>query len=227
MKAKSLKGQKTRQRILKAAADLLQSKGFHATSIDDILSASKTGKSQFYHYFKSKESIVFELIDRFELGDPVSDHSCPSEPTFTPSRFSEIQFDQLNDFFLWLDSFPKDFESGRYRHGCPLGNLASEMATQNEQIRSVLMQTFSHWTKTLESELKKLKHRNLLPPHVDCAQMASITLSCLQGGMLLAKTLKNSQPLKQATTMIKLVLESNQGIKLRKHRPPALISFAP
>ena len=33
-----------------------------ATSPDEIIEASRTGKGQFYHYFKSKEGLVHEVL---------------------------------------------------------------------------------------------------------------------------------------------------------------------
>ena len=52
----------TRQRIIQVAADLLHKQGVHATSPDEIIEASRTGKGQFYHYFKSKEGVIHEVL---------------------------------------------------------------------------------------------------------------------------------------------------------------------
>lgn len=49
--------------MLKAAKKLLLEKGVEATSVDDVLKATKTGKSQFYHYFGSKAGMVDHVID--------------------------------------------------------------------------------------------------------------------------------------------------------------------
>lgn len=40
-------------RIIASAADLFHKQGVHATSPDDVIENSDTGKGQFYHYFKS------------------------------------------------------------------------------------------------------------------------------------------------------------------------------
>ena len=36
-----------------------------ATSPDAIIEASRTGKGQFYHYFKSKEGLVHEVLQTY------------------------------------------------------------------------------------------------------------------------------------------------------------------
>jgi AcrR family transcriptional regulator len=62
MNARSAKGAETRLRIIRAAADLFHKQGVRATSPDQIIEASGTGKGQFYHYFKSKEGLVHEVL---------------------------------------------------------------------------------------------------------------------------------------------------------------------
>ena len=62
MERLSQKGNSTRARIIESARELFHKQGVRATSVDQILEASKTGKSQFYHYFKSKEDIVHEVL---------------------------------------------------------------------------------------------------------------------------------------------------------------------
>ena len=48
----------TKNKIVAVALDLFHENGINATSVDDILEASGTGKSQLYYYFKSKASIT-------------------------------------------------------------------------------------------------------------------------------------------------------------------------
>ncbi len=56
---------KTRSRILDAAADVFADKGYHDTRMDEIASASETSKGAVYHHFPSKNYIFFALIDKF------------------------------------------------------------------------------------------------------------------------------------------------------------------
>lgn len=46
--------QATREQILKAAMDLFFTKGYHATSIEDIAKQAQISKGLLYHYFKGK-----------------------------------------------------------------------------------------------------------------------------------------------------------------------------
>src|ERR1700751_3253170 len=65
MSNRSSRGAETRLRIIRSAADLFHKQGVGATSPDQIIEASGTGKGQFYHYFKSKEGLVHEVLQTY------------------------------------------------------------------------------------------------------------------------------------------------------------------
>lgn len=58
-----------RTQILDAAATLISERGFTSTSVDDVIKGAKlSGKSHFYHYFKSKDALGHEVLARqFDL----------------------------------------------------------------------------------------------------------------------------------------------------------------
>ena len=56
---------KTRSRILDAAADVFADKGYHDAHMDEIVAVSQTSKGAVYHHFPSKNYIFFALIDKF------------------------------------------------------------------------------------------------------------------------------------------------------------------
>jgi AcrR family transcriptional regulator len=51
-----------REGIVDRAADLFASRGFLGTSIADLADACKTSKSLLYHYYDSKEQILFDVM---------------------------------------------------------------------------------------------------------------------------------------------------------------------
>ena len=56
----------TKSRIVKAAWNLFYKKGYEQTTVEDIISASKTSIGTFYHYFKGKEALLNSLSDLFD-----------------------------------------------------------------------------------------------------------------------------------------------------------------
>jgi AcrR family transcriptional regulator len=53
------KRQQTRERLTRAAMALFLDRGFEATTIDDIAAAAEISRRSFFHYFASKEDVVF------------------------------------------------------------------------------------------------------------------------------------------------------------------------
>jgi len=57
---------RTKSRIVAAAWELFYLHGYENTTIDDIVERSNTSKGSFYHYFKSKESLMNSLAYLFD-----------------------------------------------------------------------------------------------------------------------------------------------------------------
>jgi AcrR family transcriptional regulator len=53
------KRQQTRERLTRAAMALFLNRGFEATTLDDIAAAADISRRSFFHYFASKEDVVF------------------------------------------------------------------------------------------------------------------------------------------------------------------------
>jgi AcrR family transcriptional regulator len=53
-----------RATLLQAAQQVFSQKGYHATSIDDLIATADIARGTFYLYFESKRAIFDELLDR-------------------------------------------------------------------------------------------------------------------------------------------------------------------
>ena len=54
-----------RDEILNVAATCFAQRSYPATSMNDIAAACGTSKARLYHYYESKEAILFDLLDRY------------------------------------------------------------------------------------------------------------------------------------------------------------------
>ena len=115
MKAQSTRGAETRLRIIRAATDLFHKQGCRATSPDQIIEASATGKGQFYHYFKNKEGLIHEVLqnylDAIKTGTGPLNHDIESWP-------------DLEQWFHDQIELQKSFKMAR---GCPFGAIGNEV----------------------------------------------------------------------------------------------------
>ncbi|WP_431026845.1 TetR/AcrR family transcriptional regulator [Lysinibacillus sp. LZ02] len=57
--------QSVKQRIIETALDLFQENGYHGVSVDEIVETAGTSKGGFYHNFKAKDALLYEIHDVF------------------------------------------------------------------------------------------------------------------------------------------------------------------
>ena len=55
----------TREALVQAAVELFGDRGFHATSVRELVSAANLTKGAFYHHFDSKEEVLHVVHDAF------------------------------------------------------------------------------------------------------------------------------------------------------------------
>lgn len=165
----------TRERILMAAFDLFHEKGIHATSVDDILEKSGTGKSQFYHYFKSKEGIIHEMLQgAYQMIKGGQTHFC--------------EINSWDGFRRWLDaSIEKQEEYGCCR-ACPIGQISGQLAEGDELLRQDIKLIFEAMKEFPKVFFIKMKAQGQLPDDVDPDALADMCIATMQGGAILAKT---------------------------------------
>lgn len=54
-----------KERVVEAALDLFQEKGYHGVSVEELVEYAETSKGGFYHHFKSKDDLLYEIHDIF------------------------------------------------------------------------------------------------------------------------------------------------------------------
>ena len=186
MKPRIVKGGETRLRIIRTAADLFHKQGARATSPDEIIEASRTGKGQFYHYFKSKEGLVHEVLQTYL-----------SEIKAGTSRVNyEINsWRDLEKWFLAHIGLQKHYEMTR---GCPFGTLGNEVTENDELIRQDVSLIFEVVKNKLAAFFVKEKAKGRLAKKVNEEELADFCIATIQGGMLLGKIKRDSRPVEIA-----------------------------
>lgn len=78
-----------REEILEVAANCFAASSYPAASMNDLATALGTSKARLYHYYDSKQAILFDLLDRYtqlllELVTEV--HALPKADNCTPKQ---------------------------------------------------------------------------------------------------------------------------------------------
>ncbi|QGN33253.1 TetR/AcrR family transcriptional regulator [Microlunatus sp. Gsoil 973] len=182
----SAKGRRTRERIVERAARLMLINGAGRTTLDEVGVAAGVGKSQLYHYFKDKDDLVEAVIehqtDRILRAD--GPHLAP--------------LDSWDGWQRWREQIVAHQSRGGCVGGCPLGSLANELSETSEHARAVLAASLERWERVFTSAIDQMRTRGLLTADADPARLATATLATLQGGLLLCKVRRTTEPLATA-----------------------------
>lgn len=75
-------GDKTRKRILEVSEKLFSSKGFDATTVDEIARSAGVNKALIYYHFKNKDDLILQLFESIieEVGDRVEERTGVAAP---------------------------------------------------------------------------------------------------------------------------------------------------
>ena len=97
-------GGPTRDRILSAAQTLVIENGYAATSVDQVIAASKSSKGAFFHHFESKRALADALVGRYVDSDvrhledaleAAREHTDPTERAIAFIRYFEDRAGEL------------------------------------------------------------------------------------------------------------------------------------
>jgi TetR/AcrR family transcriptional regulator, transcriptional repressor for nem operon len=167
----------TRQKLLDAAQELMLTKGYTATSVDDVCTAAGLTKGSFFHYFEGKEDLGKVVAERFYAGMRDGVESAPF-------RKKQDPLDRVMGFV--------DFLIERSRHpaaqkGCLLGTFVQELAETHPKIRSVCAACFEEQTEFLKKDLEEAKAKYAPRARWSPESLARHLIAVVQGSIILAK----------------------------------------
>jgi AcrR family transcriptional regulator len=185
---KTARGAATRARIVDAATELVRAHGAANTTIDAVIEASRVSKSQVYHYFADKDDLVLAVIQR------------QAECVLGTHEEMLRKLNSLSGIRRWRDAVVELTGKTNCAGGCPLGSLAAELS-EAPRTRAALAEGFARWASYFEAAFARMQARAGVKPGVDLRELAEAMLASLQGGLLLAQTMRSTRPLELALDM--------------------------
>jgi AcrR family transcriptional regulator len=181
----------TKDRILHAAADLFWQQGYTATGVAQILRAADAKSGSLYYFFPTKEDLLLAVIERYKE---------MLWPEVIQPAFDRVS-DPIERIFAVLDGYRRLLLMTECSKGCPIGNLALELADTHPAARALLADNFTGWRRAIEQCLHAAADR--LPDDVDRAQLAAYILTVMEGGLMQAKTYRSIDPFESAVAQLR------------------------
>lgn len=180
----------TYQRIVDSAKELIYSKSYADVGVAAICEKANVKKGSFYHFFSSKQELTLAVIETYytDIKDKIIDQAFDS--TLAP-------LDRITKFIsLSIEMQTELHQQTGHVLGCPFGNLATELSTQDETIRRKLDRQFNKLQSLFSSTLQDALDRGDIG-NINVKATAHAILALFEGSMLLAKTHNDPQILRQ------------------------------
>jgi AcrR family transcriptional regulator len=176
--------ERTRERLLQAAAREIYRSGFQSASLDGILASAGVTKGARYYHFKNKEALGYAVVE--EVISPVV-----RGQWVLPLQGVKDPIDTLIGRVRELSVQPKDVCGG-----CELNNLAQEMSPLDAGFRKRLETIFDAWRDAVASVLREGQAHGSVRRDVEPHDAAGLLIAMVEGYGSLAKNAQDPKVMK-------------------------------
>jgi TetR/AcrR family transcriptional repressor of nem operon len=179
-----------KEQLVTTSLSLLHSKGFNATSVQDITAAAGVPKGSFYNHFASKEALGLEVLQRYtekaaELGAALQDTSLSPLERIQQYFRDYIESNVANDFNC----------------GCLLGNFSTELSNQVPAIRQEMQRSFGKSAGALAT-VRAAPRDGSIGATTPAGELADFVTDAWQGAVLRSKAEHSREPLERFARVV-------------------------
>lgn len=167
----------TRTNLLDAALSVIRTKGYAATTVDDICARASLSKGAFFHHFSSKEDLAVaaanywsEMTGAFFADAP---YHAPEDPLERIKAYVALRRQLIQG------ALP-DFT-------CLVGTMAQEVYETNSVIRDACWASISGHADTLVPDISAAMERYQVAGEFTAQSLAIHTQAVIQGAFIIAK----------------------------------------
>jgi TetR/AcrR family transcriptional regulator, lmrAB and yxaGH operons repressor len=166
----------SRERMIRAAADLFAERGYSATGFSDIIERSGAPRGSIYHHFPGgKRQLAVAALQRYASGVArgiAGDAQTRSSAETVAALLARLQ---------------KGLRATRCRAGCPVAGVALDAARDGDsdegrQLLEAVAASFDSW----RDELATVFERDGAPPAA-ARRLAAFVVAAAEGGLMAAR----------------------------------------
>jgi TetR/AcrR family transcriptional regulator, transcriptional repressor for nem operon len=191
------KGQRTRARIVREAAELFNVRGYSGTSVADVSSAVGLEKGGVYNHFESKDALALACFD-YAAGTVLA--RLREASVSHASAWDRIQ--------AVFDVYRRIAEQRFVKGGCPILNTAVEADDTHPALSALARGALNSW-RTIVADIiddgtSAGEFHALTPPH----EIATTIVATLEGGMMLSKIYADTAHMRTVTAALTAYLRA-------------------
>jgi AcrR family transcriptional regulator len=177
------KGRATRERIVKAAAEVILNDGLSSLRMVNVRRAARVSGSQLAHYFADKPALTRAVIIR-QMQVVLDFHRQP--------KLSGLQ--SFDDFERWIDLNMRYLRKIGYEGTPTYHALAGQLAKSDAATREIFAAGYRQWVEMLEGAIARMKDEGVLVADADPRRLAIVIVTAHQGGGTVAFTYREEWP---------------------------------
>jgi TetR/AcrR family transcriptional regulator, lmrAB and yxaGH operons repressor len=169
-----------REQIIEATRGLLETQGYHATGLNQIVEESRSPKGSLYYYFpEGKEEIAAEAIERTGrvIQQVIRDRlAAVEDPAEAVRRF--------------ILELAQHVMASDCRGGGPITTVALETAASSDRLNAACREAYGLWQRAFEG---KLLAGGIAPERA--SRLALLINASIEGAVILSRTNRTVEPL--------------------------------
>jgi len=174
----------SKEKLLAATIELISSKGFGNTGINEILANANVTKSNFYYHFRSKEELCLTALER------MANHF-----------FEKIVGDTLLNSFLspkarlesYLKKMTENMKSNCCKCGCPFINVGNETCDFFPAFQEKIASFFKRYQEVIQVCYEDGVDVGEFRDDIQAETIATLILSQINGTIILTKVFRNPE----------------------------------
>jgi TetR/AcrR family transcriptional repressor of lmrAB and yxaGH operons len=186
----------TREKFLKAAAVLIEKKGYGATGLSEIIKLSRAPKgSLYYHFPHGKEQLAAEVVTQAGaiVAGRIQDHAAHQPDPETAIR-------------TFLYRVAERMEETNFHTGSTITLVALESATQSKRINLACRDSYS---MLIGAFAKLIEGAGLAEARA--RDVATMLVAAVEGAIVLSRTFHSADPLRRVADHIHDMLQASQA----------------
>jgi TetR/AcrR family transcriptional repressor of nem operon len=203
------KGVETRERLMDIAEAAILQKGFAGTSIEELIAEAGITKSGFFYHFRDKNQLAHSLLER---------HMARDETILNDifGRARDLTDDPLHTLLVGLKLMAElmlDLPGGH--PGCLVTTYCYNERLFDQDVRDLNRRVVLAWRIRFRAMIEATNARYTPQEPVDPDQLADMISTVIEGGIALAKIVREPallpQQIMMLRTFIRLLYSPAQG----------------
>ena len=191
----------SRLKILEAATDVVRTKGYAATTVDDLCAAAGVTKGSFFHHFKSKEEMVLEAVAHWDSW---------TDGIFAAAPYAAAA-DPRDRLFGYLDFRRELLDHTVPQFTCLMGTLVQETYETHPAVRAACDRGMSSHVAMLTRDIEAARLRYAPDAAWTAESLGYFIQAVLQGSFIFAKAKQDAAVARGNLAHLRRYLESLLG----------------